>query len=226
MEPDRRAFLQAMAGRAAAVAAAATAMRSSAQAQAGAAIISFAPGASNGLPGGFSIARTGKGMPPVWAVIADATVPGGYVLAQTSADNTDYRFPLAIYDPISAVNLDVSVRFKAVGGHNDRAGGLAIRLLDAENYYVVRANALEDNVNFYRVVQGSRREITGVSAKVASDAWHSLGLKAEGDKFTISFDGKILFTATDRTFKGAGKVALWTKADSVTHFDALAITAR
>lgn len=117
--------------------------------------ISFTP-VSSGLPGGFSIARTGKGAPAAWSAIADAGVAGGYVLAQTSTDQTDYRFPLAIYDPLTAVNLGASVRFKAVAGHVDRAGGLAIRLADADNYYVVRANALEDNVNFYRVVQGAR----------------------------------------------------------------------
>jgi hypothetical protein len=117
----------------------------------------------------------------------------------------------------------VTVRFKAVAGRVDRAGGIAIRLADPDNYYVVRANALEDNVNFYRVVKGSRREIKGISTKVAADIWHTLGLKAEADTFSISFDGKILFTVTDRTFTGAGKVALWTKADSVTRFDALSI---
>jgi hypothetical protein len=187
--------------------------------------IPLVPGPA-GLPAGFSVARTGKGAPAAWAAIADPTVPNGYVLAQTSTDQTDYRFPLAIYDPLAAVNLDVSVRFKAVAGRVDRAGGIAVRLADADNYYVVRANALEDNVNFYRVVQGSRREIKGAGVKVASGVWHTLGLSANDDTFAISFDGKVLFTVADRTFASGGKVALWTKADSVTHFDQLAITPR
>jgi hypothetical protein len=196
-----------------------------ASAQGKAMSIPFAPG-PGGLPNGFSIARTGKGGSATWASIADPGVPGGYVLAQTSTDQTDYRFPLAIYDPLTAANLDASVRFKAVAGRIDRAGGLAIRLTDVDNYYVVRANALEDNVNFYRVVQGSRREIKGAATKVTSDTWHSLSVNADGDRFAITFDGKVLFTVTDRTFTGAGKIALWTKADSVTHFDQLAITPR
>jgi hypothetical protein len=187
--------------------------------------ISFTP-ASAGLPAGFSIARTGKGAPAAWSTIADRSVPGAYVLAQTSTDQTDYRFPLAIYDPLTAVDLDATVRFKAVAGRVDRAGGLAIRLADADKYYVVRANALEDNVNFYHVVQGSRREIKGAGIKVTSDAWHTLGLNADGDRFAISFDGRVLFTVTDRTFTGGGKIALWTKADSVTHFNQLIITPR
>ena len=175
------------------------------------------------LPDGFVIARTGGGGPVEWRVEDDASVAGGRVLGQTSADRTDYRFPLAIYEKVSAANVDVTVRFKAVAGRVDRAGGLAIRLTDPNNYYVVRANALEDNVNFYRVIKGSRQEIKGVSAKVASDVWHTLGLKAEADTFSISFDGNVLFTVTDRTFAGSGKIALWTKADSVTRFDALSI---
>jgi hypothetical protein len=124
---------------------------------------------------------------------------------------------------VSATNVDVTVRFKAVAGRVDRAGGIAIRLADPDNYYVLRANALEDNVNFYRLVKGSRREIQGASAKVASDVWHVLRLKAEADTFRISFDGKLLFTVKDLTFANAGKVALWTKADSVTRFDTLSI---
>lgn len=186
-------------------------------------MIPFTPEVRGNLPNGFSIARTGEGAPATWMTIADPTASGGYVLAQTSADPTDHRFPLAIYEKLSAADVDVTVRFKAMAGNTDRAAGIAIRLTDPDNYYVVRANALEDNVNFYRVVKASRREIHGVSAKVTANVWHTLGIRAEGDKFTVFFDGAVLFTATDRTFANAGKVALWTKADSVTRFDALSI---
>ena len=105
------------------------------------------------LPEGFRMARTGQGAPAAWSVVDDASVPAGRVLAQTSTDQTDYRFPLAIYDGVSAKDVEVTVRFKAVAGRVDRAGGIAVRLTDADNYYVLRANALEDNVNFYHVVQ-------------------------------------------------------------------------
>jgi hypothetical protein len=186
-------------------------------------LIPLAPAQPGGVPVGFQVARTGKGAPPAWSVVGDSDVPSGQLLAQTSTDQTDYRFPLAIFDGIAAANVEVTVRFKAVAGRIDRAGGIAVRLTDADNYYVVRANALEDNVNFYRVVDGGRRKIAGVLTKVASDVWHALGLKAEADTFTISFNGTVLFTATDRTFTDVGRVALWTKADSVTHFDALSI---
>src|SRR5262249_27521299 len=146
------------------------------------------------------------------------------VIAQTSKDTTDYRFPLAVYKPVSARNVDVVVRFKPAAGKVDQAGGIAVRLMTPDDYYVARANALEDNVPFYRVVKGRREQLQGSNVKVAGNQWHTLGLRAEGDKFTVSFDGKALFTARDTTFDKPGKVALWTKADSVTHFDAITIT--
>lgn len=167
--------------------------------------------------------RTGKGAPGDWRVVADLTATQGKAIAQLNADPTDYRFPLAVHEPLPAQDVDAGVRFKAVAGKVDRAGGLAVRLTDADNYYVVRANALEDNVNLYRVVKGRRQQIKGASVKVSSGEWHTLGLKAEGARFSVSFDGRLLFTAEDHTFTGLGKVALWTKADSVTHFDQLRI---
>ena len=174
-------------------------------------------------PPGFETMRTGKGSSGRWLVVPDETASHGRAIAQIDTDRTDYRFPLAIYQPITAKNVEVSVRFKAVAGTVDRAGGIAVRLLTPDQYYVVRANALEDNVRLYRVVNGNRQQIAGADTKVTSNEWHTLTLRAEDDRFTVSFDGKPLFTATDRTFANAGKIALWTKADSVTHFDSVAI---
>ena len=174
-------------------------------------------------PENFTFWRTGQGDPAEWRVVADPSAADGKAIAQTSKDKTDYRFPLAVYRPISAKNVEVTLRFKPVGGSVDQAGGIAVRLSTADDYYVVRANALEDNVRFYRVISGRREQIKGVDIKVASGQWHTLGLRAEGDKFTVSFDGKAMFTAEDKTFAEAGKVALWTKADSITHFDNIII---
>jgi hypothetical protein len=175
-------------------------------------------------PEGFTFWRTGSGEAAEWRVVADPSAAGQKAIAQTSKDTTDYRFPLAVYQPISAKDVDVVVRFRPVVGTVDQAGGIAVRLTTPDDYYVVRANALEDNVRFYRVVKGRREELKGANTKVASNQWHMLGLRAEGDRFTVSFDGKSLFTAEDKTFANAGKVALWTKADSVTFFDTISIT--
>jgi glycosyl hydrolase family 59 (putative galactocerebrosidase) len=176
------------------------------------------------LPSDFTTGRTGQGAPAQWSVVQDASATGGHAIAQTSQDQTDYRFPLAIYKPVSAKDVEATVRFKPVGGKIDQAGGIALRLTTPDDYYVVRANALEDNVRFYRVVKGKREQIAGANAKVAKNQWHTLTLRAAGDRFTVSFDGKELYSATDRTFGEPGRIALWTKADSVTHFDRLEIT--
>lgn len=176
-------------------------------------------------PKAFDFSRTGQGSEGEWRVVRDETAEKGYALEQASTDKTDYRFPLAIYNPLSAADVEVSVRFKPVAGQVDRAGGIAVRLTNANNYYVVRANALEDNVRFYRVVNGKREQLRSASLKVASGQWHTLALKAAGDRFTILFNGKELYSETDKTFPSAGRVALWTKADSVTRFDRLEIRA-
>lgn len=186
-------------------------------------MITFAKTPAGVAPVEFEFARTGSGGPGKWVVVDDASAEGGRAVEQASTEKTDYRFPLAIYQPLSARDVDVSVRFKPVGGTVDRAGGIAVRLQDADNYYVVRANALEDNVRFYHVVQGRRTELKSASLKVSANAWHTLTLRAEGERFTITFDGKALYTVTDKTIAQAGKVALWTKADSVTRFDSVDI---
>lgn len=175
-------------------------------------------------PAGFTFARTGRGPEGEWIVIADPTASAGRAIEQASTDRTDYRFPLSIHESLSAANLNVELRFKAVAGEIDQAGGIAVRLQDADNYYVVRANALEDNVRFYRVVHGRREQLDGADMRVTPNQWHTLGLHAEGARFTISYDGKTLFSVTDNTFAEAGGIALWTKADSVTRFDQVTIT--
>ena len=165
----------------------------------------------------FEFAKTGDGKPGEWSIVG-GDAPS---LAQTSTDTTDNRFPLAIYRPFSARDVDVSTRFLPVAGKVDQAGGLVIRLTSANDYYVVRANALEDNVRFYRVVAGRREMLAGANTKVSSKAWHSLGIVAKGDRFAVSFDGHELFTADDSTFTGAGRIGLWTKSDSITWFESI-----
>jgi hypothetical protein len=185
--------------------------------------ITFANSPVGALPADFDTWRTGQGAPAEWKVVQDASAEGGKALAQVTTDRTDYRFPLAVYKPASAKDVDVAVHCMPVAGKVDQACGVAVRLSTPDDYYIARANALEDNVRFYRVVKGKREQISGANVKVAANQWHTLRLKAEGDRFTVSFDGRSLFTATDKTFADPGKVALWTKADSVTHFDRIDI---
>ncbi|HEV8262572.1 MAG TPA: family 16 glycoside hydrolase, partial [Burkholderiales bacterium] len=100
-----------------------------------------------------------------------------------------------------------------------QAGGVVWRAMDSENYYIARANALEGNVRIYHFVKGKRTQFKGTSEEVASGQWHTLRVEFAGNKFTVFFNGKKLFEAEDDTFKDAGKVGVWTKADSVTLFD-------
>lgn len=161
------------------------------------------------MPPKFHSARTGQGSESKWSVMADPTAPSKpNVVAQTSTDKTDYRFPLLIADEGSFRDLDLSVKFKAVSGSVDQAGGLVFRLKDPNNYYIVRANALEDNYRLYHVVDGRRRQFAGVNFKVTSGAWHELRVEAIGNKITCYYDGAKRIEATDDTFKDAGKVGL------------------
>jgi hypothetical protein len=185
--------------------------------------ITFADNPTGALPKDFISALTGQGKPGRWEVAEDKTASGGKALAQLDADRTNYRFPLAIFEPTVPADVEVTVRFKAVSGRVDQAGGVAVRLEDRNNYYLARANALEDNVTFYRVVGGKRQEIAGAKVKVSSGEWHTLTLRAQGKEFTVLFDGKQALTARDERFSAPGKVALWTKADSITRFDSLDI---
>lgn len=188
---------------------------------------SFDADAVGNMPAKFHSARTGKGAESKWVVMVDPTAPSKpNVVAQTSTDTTDYRFPLLIADEGSFKDLELSVRFKPVSGEVDRAGGLVFRLKDANNYYIVRANGLEDNYRLYHVVNGSRRQFAGANLKVISGEWHELRVEAVGNKIICYYDGAKKIEATDDTFKDAGKVGLWTKADSVTYFDDLKVAAK
>jgi hypothetical protein len=175
--------------------------------------------ASKGL-GDFEFATTGGGQPGEWSVVRD---DANQALAQTGTDSAEDRFPLAIYRPFAGRNVYVSVRFMPVSGNIDQAGGVVVRFTSAGDYYLARANALENNVRFYRVVGGKRRMIAGVDAGVSTGAWHTLGIAARDDRFIILFNGRELFGATDGTLPGPGRVGMWTKADSVTWFESIRI---
>jgi hypothetical protein len=175
-------------------------------------------------PAGFSFGRTGQGRPGKWVVRVDPDAKAGtHVLAQIDTDDTDYRFPVAVADEPLLQDLRLEVRCKPVSGKTDQACGVVFRYQDENDYYVARANALEDNVRLYHVTAGKRRQFAGWNGKVAGQTWHALAVEAKGDRFQVFFDGKPVIDARDGTFKSAGKVGVWTKADSVTWFDNLSV---
>lgn len=186
-------------------------------------------------PTGWTVAMTSDGGQPRWEIVVDQTSPAGErVLAQLSDDRTSGRFPLAINDDVETVNGSVSVRFKPISGRVDQAAGIVWRYRDPSNYYIVRANALENNVVLYKVENGRRTALPptgrgkdyGVEHPVPANRWSTLEVAFDGPRFAVSFDGSPLFEVEDSTLTNAGKMGLWTKADSVTYFDGIEIEAR
>jgi 3-keto-disaccharide hydrolase len=153
------------------------------------------------------------------------------VLAQTDADSTSYRFPVCVLDAVTTKDADISVKFKPVSGRADQGAGLVWRYCDKDNYYIVRANALENNVVLYKVQNGKRTDLPlkgegrtyGKKTTVPSGTWSTLGVDVKGTLFAVSLNGTKLYEVEDATFPDAGKIGLWTKADSVIRFDDLRI---
>ena len=180
----------------------------------------------DGAPAGFSFGRTGNGKQGRWVVRAAAGAPSKpNVLVQLDADATDARFLVAVVDGSSFRDVKLSVSCKPISGTVDQACGLVWRFQDANNYFLTRANALEGNVRLYHVKGGNRGERASWSGNVATKTWHKLAVEAKGDRVVVTFDGQKVLDAKDSTFTEAGKVGVWTKADSVTEFDDLSASA-
>jgi hypothetical protein len=170
-------------------------------------------------PAGFEFARTGQGAEGKWVVRADTDKRSNHVLVQESSDPTDYRFPLAVVKEGTYKDVTLSVRAKPISGRVDQGFGMVWRYKDANTYYITRCNADEDNCTIYHTVAGHRRPFQNKPIKVAKNTWHTLKLEAAGNHFVVWFDGAKVLDATDDTFQDAGRVGLWTKADSVIQFD-------
>jgi hypothetical protein len=191
--------------------------------------VDFNQDATDQPPKGFEFGHTaGVGRPGKWIVQAEGS---NKFLVQTDADSTRSRFPVAVLSDVSAADVDISVRFKPVSGRVDQAAGLVWRYQDENNYYIVRANALEDNVVLYKVQNGKRTDLPlkgagrtyGKKSEVPAGQWSTLRVVANGPSFEVSLNGTKLYEVEDTTFRQAGKVGVWTKADSVTQFDDLTV---
>ena len=187
--------------------------------------INFDSYETNKLPNDWSQYYTGKaGEKPNWQIVNDN---GNKVLAQLTSNNPNYHFNDVVFNGIVAKNVELKVKMKAIKGSMDQGGGFIWRFTDADNYYVVRANPLEDNVVLYKVENGKRTDLPligkgrtyGVDVPKLGNGWNTLKLTVKDDIFTVFLNGKEIFKVKDNTFKNAGKVGLWTKADAVTYFD-------
>ena len=177
--------------------------------------VNFDTAATGQPPAGWTATRTGSG-DAKWTVERDDTAPSKPNVLKQSGVAT---YPVAFKNDTSVKDGFVEVKFKPISGREDQAGGIVWRLKDPNNYYVARANALEDNVTIYETVNGRRTERRRTNMKVASNLWHSIRVDFQNNHFTVTVDGKKAIEWDDGTFKDAGKVGVWTKADSVTLFD-------
>jgi len=185
--------------------------------------ISFESTQTGVVPEGWTATLTGSG-DPKWTIENDQTAPSKSKVLKQSGRAT---YPLLLKNDSNIKDGFVEMKFKAIAGSQDRAAGIVWRAKDANNYYVTRANALEDNVVLYKTVNGTRSALDivgrkggyGIDVPVPANTWHSLRLDFKGSRFSVSFNGKQVFEVEDSTFADAGKVGLWTKADSVTLFD-------
>jgi hypothetical protein len=194
--------------------------------------VDFSQEAVDRPPEGFEFGHTaGVGKSGRWIIQADGT---NKVLAQADSDPTRSRFPVAVLSDLTAADVVLSVRFKPISGRVDQAAGLVWRYQNQDNYYIVRANALEDNVVLYKVEGGKRADLPlkgegrtyGKKTDVPANQWSTLRVVANSRLFEVSFNGTKLYEVDDGTFTTPGKVGVWTKADSVTQFDDLAIVTK
>jgi hypothetical protein len=168
-------------------------------------------------PEGFSV-ESGS-----WAVKAGDASSNPNALAQTAKSDNNI-FNIAVAKDVSLKDVDISVKFKAVAGETDQGGGVVWRYKDAKNYYIARYNPLEFNYRLYHILDGKRTQLQGVNKLILESGWHTLCITMSGDKIECFLDDKKHLEATDATFKDAGTIGLWTKADAETLFDDLKIS--
>ncbi|MBX3746573.1 MAG: DUF1080 domain-containing protein [Verrucomicrobiae bacterium] len=184
----------------------------------------------------FRAALNGSGSPPDWRLIR-TEVPSGFpalgdgppevshqtVLAQLSEDPTDERFPLLIYEPDVFADFTATLRFRTVSGRVARMAGLAFRLQDENNFYILRASSLGNTLRFYKVVDGVRSDPIGPEVRIPAGAWHTLEVRCRGNTIQCLFNGEEVIPLLNDSSFSQGRLALWTKSDSVSHFSSLRI---
>jgi hypothetical protein len=193
--------------------------------------LDFSGATENQTPAGFRSAVTGQGKPGDWRIIMDDVAPmlaplttrapvvtKRAVLAQLAQDPTDEHFPVLIYEDETFGDFKLTTRFKTMRGTAEQMAGIAFRIQNETNYYVVRASSLGNTFKFYKVVNGQRGNIIGPEIPIPSGVWHELTVECKGSEIRCQLDGKApIPPLTDLSFT-SGKIGFWTKSDSVSYF--------
>jgi hypothetical protein len=196
--------------------------------------INFGDLAAGQTPTNFHNALAGTGRPGDWKIVMDESPPAlaplttqaaqsaaavrRPVLAQTSDDPTDERFPMFIYDGETFKNFKLAAQFKIVGGVAEQMAGVVFRFQNASNFYVLRASALGRNLRFYKVVDGVRSEPLGPALDIAANVWHTLSVQCEGNQIICALDGRLAMPPLNDSSFSTGKIGFWTKSDAVSYF--------
>jgi hypothetical protein len=201
-------------------------------------VFDLGDGATNRPPPGFTNLLAGKGAPGRWQIVMDE-LPSAFapltdkappmrrpVLAQTSMDVTDERFPLLVYEKATFDDFTLTTKFKLAEGLVEQMAGIVFRLQDEQNFYVIRASALGNNVRFYKMVAGQRSQPIGPEVAVAKGVWHELTIECQGNRMRAALNGsEVLPWLTDTSFN-SGRIGFWTKSDAVSYFADIKITYR
>lgn len=184
----------------------------------------FDKDAAGKVPEGWTFKQTNPSdIAPVWKVIADATAPSAPNVLALETKSAGDTFNLAIEETQQFKDFDLSMKLKAVSGSEDQGGGPIWRCKDQNNYYVCRMNPLEGNFRLYYVLNGRRKQLKSADVKAETGKWCAIRVTMTGNQITCYLDGIKLLEALDDTFKEAGKVGFWTKADAASEFDDLAV---
>jgi len=182
-------------------------------------------------PAGFHSTVAGQGKPGDWKVILDEVPPllapltdkapvvaKRAVLAQLAQDMADEHFPLLVFEEETYGDFTLTTRFKIVSGIAEQMAGIAFRVQDESNFYVVRASALGNNLRFYKVVNGERGNLIGPEIEIPKGVWHELAVECKGNQIRCLLNGRELFPPLADNSFSSGKIAFWTKSDSVSYF--------
>jgi hypothetical protein len=184
-------------------------------------LINFQNSKESNTPIGFLLTFTGKEQIKDWKIVDDDS---NMVAAQLTKNGGDNYNLLVLEQPVYK-DLKMSVKIKSISGEEDQGGGLVWRFIDNNNYYIARYNPLESNFRFYRVVNGSRKQLLSESIDIPSKVWFTMSIEMIGNKISCYLNANKMIETTDDTFIKPGRIGFWTKADAVTYFDELTISA-